>query len=52
MNIEEIRTDFPILNSGIIYMDSAATSLTPEPVLDAVLDYYRNYNANVGRGDT
>ena len=31
-------------------MDSAATSLTPEPVLDAVLDYYRNYNANVGRG--
>ena len=50
MNIEEIRKDFPILNSGIIYMDSAATSLTPEPVLDAVLDYYRNYNANVGRG--
>ena len=50
MNIEEIRKDFPILNRGIIYMDSAATSLTPEPVLDAVLDYYRNYNANVGRG--
>ena len=48
--IEDIRKDFPILNSGIIYMDSAATSLTPEPVLDAVLDYYRNYNANVGRG--
>jgi cysteine desulfurase/selenocysteine lyase len=24
--------------------------LTPEPVLDAVLDYYRDYNANVGRG--
>lgn len=50
MNIKEIRKDFPILDSGIIYMDSAATSLTPEPVLDAVLDYYRNYNANVGRG--
>ena len=50
MNIKEIREDFPILDSGIIYMDSAATSLTPEPVLDAVLDYYRNYNANVGRG--
>jgi len=50
MNIEEIRKDFLILNSGIIYMDTAATSLTPEPVLDAVLDYYRNYNANVGRG--
>jgi len=50
MKIEEIRTDFPILNTGVIYLDSAATSLTPEPVLDAVLDYYRNYNANVGRG--
>ncbi len=50
INIEEIRKDFPILDSGIIYMDSAATSLTPEPVLDAILDYYRNYNANVGRG--
>ena len=49
-SIDEIRKDFPILDSGIIYMDSAATSLTPEPVLDAVLDYYRNYNANVGRG--
>ena len=50
MKIEEIRADFPILNTGLIYMDSAATSLTPEPVLDAILDYYRNYNANVGRG--
>jgi len=49
-SIDEIRKDFPILDSGIIYMDSAATSLTPEPVLNAVLDYYRNYNANVGRG--
>jgi len=50
MRIEEIRADFPILNTGVIYLDSAATSLTPEPVLDAVLDYYRNYNAIVGRG--
>jgi len=31
-------------------MDSASTSLTPEPVLDAILEYYREYNANVGRG--
>ncbi len=50
ISIEEIRKDFPILDSGIIYMDSAATSLTPEPVLNAVQEYYRNYNANVGRG--
>ncbi|HID20065.1 MAG TPA: cysteine desulfurase [Methanophagales archaeon] len=50
MKIEEIREDFPILNTGVLYMDSAATSLTPEPVLDAELEYYRSYNANVGRG--
>lgn len=45
----KIRADFPILKD-IIYMDNAATSLTPEPVLEAVLSYYREYNANVGRG--
>ena len=46
---EQIRADFPI-TSEIIYLDSAATSLTPEPVVEAVLRYYREYNANVGRG--
>ncbi len=49
MDVEGIRSDFPILND-VIYMDSASTSLTPEPVLEAVLEYYREYNANVGRG--
>jgi len=49
MNFTEIKTDFPILND-IIYMDSASTSLTPEPVLNVVSKYYREYNANVGRG--
>ena len=49
MNFAEVRADFPIL-SDIIYLDSASTSLTPEPVLEAVLEYYRGYNANVGRG--
>jgi len=49
MNFAEIKTDFPILKD-IIYMDSASTSLTPEPVLNAVSKYYREYNANVGRG--
>lgn len=46
---ERVRADFPILKD-IIYLDSAATSLTPEPVLEALLSYYREYNANVGRG--
>jgi hypothetical protein len=44
MNFAEIKTDFTILKD-IIYMDSASTSLTPEPVLNAVLKYYREYNA-------
>ena len=46
---QKIRADFPILED-VIYLDSASTSLTPEPVLDAVLDYYHHYRANVGRG--
>jgi cysteine desulfurase/selenocysteine lyase len=49
MNVQEIRSDFPILKD-VTYLDSASTSLTPEPVLDSVLDYYRGYRANVGRG--
>ena len=49
MDVQEIRKDFPLLKD-IIYLDSASTSLTPEPVLEAVLDYYHSYKANVGRG--
>lgn len=49
MDEREIRKDFPIL-SEIIYLDSASTSLTPEPVLESVQSYYRSFKANVGRG--
>lgn len=49
MNLDKIRSDFPVLKD-VIYMDSASTSLTPQPVLDFMLDYYLQYNANVGRG--
>jgi cysteine desulfurase/selenocysteine lyase len=49
MNVQTIREDFALLKD-VIYLDSASTSLTPEPVLDAILDYYRGYKANVGRG--
>ena len=34
----------------LVYLDNAATSHTPEPVVDAIADYYRGYNANVHRG--
>ncbi|MEM3485385.1 MAG: cysteine desulfurase [Candidatus Methanomethyliaceae archaeon] len=50
LDINKIREDFTFLRSGRIYLDSTATSLTPEPVLKKVLEYYREYRANVGRG--
>jgi cysteine desulfurase/selenocysteine lyase len=50
VNVEKIRRDFPILNTGIIYFDNAASSLTPEPVLAKMLGFYREYRANVERG--
>ncbi|MEM3519584.1 MAG: cysteine desulfurase [Candidatus Hadarchaeales archaeon] len=50
IEVEKIRRDFPILSSGIIYMDNAASSLTPEPVLQKMLEFYREYRGNVERG--
>ncbi len=49
MDIERIRSDFPLLRE-CIYLDSAATSLSPKPVLDAMLEFEYHYRANVGRG--
>ncbi|ESP87890.1 bifunctional cysteine desulfurase/selenocysteine lyase SufS [Candidatus Halobonum tyrrellensis] len=34
----------------LVYLDNAATSQTPDRVIDAIADYYRSYNANVHRG--
>ncbi|MBI5448857.1 cysteine desulfurase [Candidatus Gottesmanbacteria bacterium] len=50
-----VRKDFPILNRHIdgkplIYLDSTATSLKPQMVLDAMDGYYASYSANVFRG--
>ena len=50
LNVNEIRKDFPILKTGVVYFDSTASSLTPEPVLERMLDYYHQYRANVERG--
>jgi len=50
LDVGEIRKDFPILKTGIIYLDSTASSLTPEPVLNRMLQYYHEYRANVERG--
>ncbi len=50
MDIERIRKDFTILKKGVIYLDSAATSLTPDSVVEAAKSYYYDYNANIERG--
>ncbi len=50
LNVKQIRKDFPILETGIIYLDSTASSLTPEPVLQKMLEFYRQYRGNVDRG--
>jgi len=47
--VSEIRKDFPILGD-IIYLDNAATSFSPDPVIDAMVEFEHQYRANVGRG--
>ena len=54
-DVQEIRKDFPILNRNIngkplIYFDNAATSQTPQQVIDVIAQYYSFYNANIHRG--
>jgi cysteine desulfurase / selenocysteine lyase len=54
-NIAHIRADFPILQREVngkplVYLDNAATSQKPQMVIDAIVDYYSNYNANIHRG--
>jgi cysteine desulfurase/selenocysteine lyase len=55
MNIQDIRSLFPILDQqvngqNLVYLDSAATSQKPLPVIEALDRYYREYNSNVHRG--
>lgn len=54
-DVEAIRKDFPILSRKVngyplVYFDNAATSQTPQQVIDSISDYYSNYNANIHRG--
>ncbi|TRO56111.1 aminotransferase class V-fold PLP-dependent enzyme, partial [Candidatus Bathyarchaeota archaeon] len=50
LDVKSIRKDFPILAQGYIYLDSAASSLTPEQVVQKEVEFYHNYRANVERG--
>ena len=55
LDIRRLREDFPLLKRQvhgrpIVYLDNAATSQKPQAVIDALVDYYSNYNANIHRG--
>ena len=51
MDISRIRKDFPILtrkmsDKPLVYLDNGATTLKPQPVIDAVVNYYTYLGAN------
>jgi cysteine desulfurase/selenocysteine lyase len=54
-DVHKIRKDFPILsqkihNKPLIYLDNAATTQKPKCVIDALVEYYSQYNSNIHRG--
>jgi cysteine desulfurase/selenocysteine lyase len=55
LDVERIRKDFPVLERvtpdglPLVYLDSANTSQKPRQVIDAMVDYYSQHNANVAR---
>jgi len=55
LDVYKIRKDFPILgkkvnNTDLIYFDNAATSQTPNQVIDSISNYYKENNSNIHRG--
>ena len=55
LDVYKIREDFPILgknvnNTDLIYFDNAATSQTPNQVIDVISSYYKENNSNIHRG--
>jgi len=54
-DVAALRREFPVLERQVngkplIYLDNAATSQTPQSVIDVFSDYYSRYNANIHRG--
>ena len=54
-NVQAIRRQFPALSREVkgkplVYFDNAATTQKPQVVIDALVNYYSNYNANIHRG--
>ena len=55
MEVTQIRTDFPLLSRKVhgkplVYLDNGATTQKPQIVIDAITDYYTEYNSNIHRG--
>jgi len=55
LDIKTIRGQFPVLDQKIngkplVYFDNAATTQKPKQVINALIDYYQGYNANIHRG--
>ncbi len=52
IDVRTIRSQFPIFknNPKLVYLDTASSSLTPEPVIKKLVEYYENYPVNVKRG--
>jgi len=55
IDVRRVREDFPILARSVhgrplVYLDNAATTQKPRSVIDALVHYYENYNANIHRG--
>ena len=57
LDIKAIRADFPILDrvlpngKNLVYFDNAATSQKPQCVIDAMSNFYENYNSNAHRSN-
>jgi len=45
-NVYKVREDFPALLTGIVYLDNAATALTPLQVIAEVSQFYEKFKAN------
>src|SRR3970040_726101 len=55
IDVKRVQADFPILKRKVhgrplVYFDNAATTQKPQQVIDALVEYYSSYNANIHRG--
>ncbi len=57
LDVEKIRLDFPMIQNKkmhghpLVYLDSGATTMKPQKVIDAICEYYTEYSGNCHRGD-